>query len=127
MREYLGSKLVRVGLVLLIVGSGPLLGIIVAASLGLWPDPNPNPVGPGLLFFFTFWPAVICLVVGGSARPAWPAPGHGLTRAWRSRAPLSVDVRRPGPPILAKDERGNPQPAKRANSGPPGPGRDLRT
>jgi len=63
-RAYLRSTLVRVGLGLLIVGSGPLLGIIVAADLGLWPDPNPNPVGPGLLFFFTFWPAVICVVVG---------------------------------------------------------------
>ena len=54
MREYLRSKLVRVGLGLLVVGSGPLLGIIVAAYLGLWPDPNPNPIGPGLLCFLTF-------------------------------------------------------------------------
>jgi len=64
MREYLNSKLVAAGLVLLLVGSGPLLLIIVAAAVGLWPDPNPNPVGPGLLFFFTFWPAVICLIIG---------------------------------------------------------------
>jgi hypothetical protein len=64
MREYLRSRWVRVGLGLLIVGSGPLLGIIVAADLGFWPDPNPNPIGPGLLFFFTLWPAVICLVIG---------------------------------------------------------------
>ncbi len=63
-REYLRSTMVRVGLGLLIVGSAPLLAIIVAAELGLWPDPNPNPIGPGLLFFVTFWPAVICLVVG---------------------------------------------------------------
>jgi len=64
MREYLSSKLVRIGLGLLLVGSGPLLLIIVAAAVGLWPDPNPNPIGPGLLFFFTVWPALICLVVG---------------------------------------------------------------
>jgi len=32
--------------------------------LGLWPDPNPNPVGPGILFGLTFWPAIICIVVG---------------------------------------------------------------
>jgi hypothetical protein len=63
-REYLRSGLVRVGLGLLILGTGPLLGIIVAAQLGLWPDPNPNPIGPGLLFFFTAWPAIICLVAG---------------------------------------------------------------
>jgi hypothetical protein len=64
MRDYLGSRWVRVGLGLLVVGSGPLVGIIVAARLGLWPDPNPNPVGPGLLCAVTFWPAVICLIVG---------------------------------------------------------------
>jgi hypothetical protein len=34
------------------------------ATIGLWPDPNPNPIGPGLLFFFTFWPAVICFGIG---------------------------------------------------------------
>jgi len=46
------------------LGAAPLIAIIAAAALGLWPDPNPNPIGPGLLFFFTFWPAVLCIVVG---------------------------------------------------------------
>jgi hypothetical protein len=46
------------------LGTGPLVFIIAAAALGLWPDPNPNPIGPGLLAFLTFWPGVICLVVG---------------------------------------------------------------
>ena len=64
MRTYLQSGWTKVGLGLLIVGSGPLLFIIAAAAVGLWPDPNPNPIGPGLLFFFTFWPAVICIVIG---------------------------------------------------------------
>jgi hypothetical protein len=64
MRPYLRSRLVVAGLVLLVLGSGPLWGIVLAAELGLWPDPNPNPIGPGLLFFFTFWPAIICLAVG---------------------------------------------------------------
>jgi hypothetical protein len=64
MKAYLKNRLVKVGLALLVIGSGPLLGIIFLAELGLWPDPNPNPVGPGLLFAFTFWPAVICLIVG---------------------------------------------------------------
>ena len=64
MRDYLQSTWVKVGLGLLVVGSGPLVFIIVAATIGLWPDPNPNPIGPGLLFFFTFWPAVICIVIG---------------------------------------------------------------
>lgn len=66
MRDYLGSRLVKVGLGLLIFGTGPLVFIIVAAALGLWPDPNPNPIGPGLLSFLTFWPAVICIGIGVS-------------------------------------------------------------
>jgi hypothetical protein len=61
---YLQSTWVKVGLGLLIVGAGPLLFVIAAAAIGLWPDPNPNPIGPGLLFFFAFWPAVVCIVVG---------------------------------------------------------------
>jgi hypothetical protein len=61
---YWQSWWVRVGVGMLIVGAGPLLFIILAAAVGLWPDPNPNPIGPGLLFFFTFWPAVLCILVG---------------------------------------------------------------
>jgi hypothetical protein len=64
MRGYFSSRLVRWGLALLVVGSGPLLFIILAAELGLWPDPNPNPIGPGLLFFFTVWPALALIFVG---------------------------------------------------------------
>jgi hypothetical protein len=64
MSDYLASKLIRVGLVLLVLGTGPLLAIIIAAKVGLWPDPNPNPVGPGLLAGLTFWPAVLCLLIG---------------------------------------------------------------
>ena len=64
MRAYMQSRWVKVGLGLLIAGAFPLVFIIVAAALGWWPDPNPNPIGPGLLFFFTFWPAVICIVIG---------------------------------------------------------------
>ena len=64
MVEYLQSRMVRVGLGLLILGVGPLLFIIVAAAVGLWPDPNPNPIGPGFLAFLTFWPGVVCLVIG---------------------------------------------------------------
>jgi len=39
------------GLVLLIVGSGPLLVIILFAALGITEDPNPNPIGCGVLAF----------------------------------------------------------------------------
>lgn len=66
MSEYRKNRLVQIGFWLLVIGSGPLWGIILLAEIGLWPDPNPNPIGPGLLFFFTFWPAVICLAIGVS-------------------------------------------------------------
>jgi hypothetical protein len=55
---------VRAGFFLFVIGSGPLLAIIAAAAVGLWPDPNPNPVGPGMLAGLTFWPAIICMAIG---------------------------------------------------------------
>ena len=64
MNDYLRSGWVRAGIALLVIGASPLLFIIVAAELGFWPDPNPNPIGPGLLFFFTIWPALICILIG---------------------------------------------------------------
>ena len=64
MREYFANRLVRIGLGILVVGATPLLGIIFLANIGVWPDPNPNPIGPGLLFFFSFWPGVITLSLG---------------------------------------------------------------
>ena len=64
MKRYLKTIWVKIGLVLAVFGWGPLWAIVLLAAIGLWPDPNPNPIGPGLLFFFTFWPAVICLGIG---------------------------------------------------------------
>ena len=58
------SRLFWIGLVLLVLGAGPLLLIVVAAEVGLTSDPNPNPIGPGLLAFVTFWPAVLLIVWG---------------------------------------------------------------
>ena len=49
---------------LFVVGSGPLLITILLASFGLTRDPNPNPVGFGILAFLTFWPSVILIVIG---------------------------------------------------------------
>jgi hypothetical protein len=57
------SLLFWIGLAVLAVGSGPLLLIGLAAAIGIG-DPNPNPIGPGLLAFFTFWPAVILIGAG---------------------------------------------------------------
>jgi len=64
MRAYFQSGWVKTGLVLLFVGACLLLFIIIAAAIGLWPDPNPYPIGPDLLLFFTFWSALICIVIG---------------------------------------------------------------
>ncbi len=75
MRAYFKSTWIRVGVALLVIGSGPLAFIGAAAELGLWPDPNPNPVGPGLLAVFTFWPAIICILVG-VIRVSWRGKLH---------------------------------------------------
>jgi len=64
MGDYFRSTLVRIGVALLVFGSGPLIATLVAAKLGLTADPNPNPVVFGILAFFTFWPS-IGLIVGG--------------------------------------------------------------
>jgi hypothetical protein len=56
--RFLSSWLVRAGLVLFVVGSGPLLLIILAASLGLTFDPDPNPVMFGIMALLTCWPSI---------------------------------------------------------------------
>ena len=58
------SRMLWSGLILLIVGTGPLLTVIMLAWLGVTKDPNPNPVGFGMLAFLTFWPSVIMVIVG---------------------------------------------------------------
>jgi hypothetical protein len=63
-RKFLRNRWSLVGLALVAVGWTPLWGIVLLAELGLWPDREPNPMGPGLLFFFTAWPAVVCLLIG---------------------------------------------------------------
>ena len=49
---------------LYVLGSGPLLITILLATLGLTRDPDPNPIGFGILALFTFWPSVILIVIG---------------------------------------------------------------
>ena len=52
------------GLVTLMIGSGPLVAILLLAALGFTEDPKPNPVGLGIIAALTFWPGVI-LMLGG--------------------------------------------------------------
>ena len=64
MKRTISNRLFQVGFWLFVVGCGPLLAIGLASLLGLLSDPNPNPVGLGLLFYFTFWPSVILMGLG---------------------------------------------------------------
>lgn len=64
MANYSSNRLFKIGKWLMIIGATPLCAIILLAHVGLWPDPDPNPVGAGLLLFVTFWPAVICMGLG---------------------------------------------------------------
>lgn len=52
------------GLGLMAIGSGPLLAFLIADQLGLIHDPAPNPIGLGLLFGLTFWPALALIAFG---------------------------------------------------------------
>jgi hypothetical protein len=56
--------LVWVGLTIALLGSAPLLSIIAASKIGVLDDPNPNPVGFGILAACTLWPGVAVAVVG---------------------------------------------------------------
>ena len=64
MKMYLQNPWLLAALALVIFGGGPLFAVLFLASVGLWPDPDPNPIGPGMLFFVTMWPAVVCFRVG---------------------------------------------------------------
>ena len=51
-------------MILLLLGSGPLFLIMLAAAVGLTDDPNPNPVYPGMLAGLTFWPSIALIAFG---------------------------------------------------------------
>ena len=53
------SRLFWAGLILLVLGIAPFQAVILFSR-----DPDPNPIGFGLLAFVTFWPATIMIVVG---------------------------------------------------------------
>ncbi len=53
------NRLVKIGFTLLALGSGPLLLYVMVGPR------DGNPIGLGLLFFFSFPAAMVCLVVGG--------------------------------------------------------------
>jgi hypothetical protein len=60
--RFRDSKLVRRGIAGLVFGSGPLLLAVVVSHLR--GDPNPNPIGPGLLCAVTYRPSLILVLIG---------------------------------------------------------------
>ena len=52
------------GIVILVLGSGPLIVFGILQEFGYFP--GNNGLGFGLLFFFTLWPA-LALIIGGVA------------------------------------------------------------
>jgi hypothetical protein len=60
--RFRDSKLIRFGIGGLVLGSGPLLLAVAIAHLR--GDPNPNPVGPGMLAGLTFLPSLLCVAIG---------------------------------------------------------------
>ena len=60
--RYRDSRLVQIGIGGLVLGSGPLLLAFMIGHMN--GDPNPNPIGPGILCGFTFTPSLICVVIG---------------------------------------------------------------
>ena len=60
--QLMKSKIFKAGLWLLIIGVSPLLLYVlyefVSGARG------GNPIGLGLLFFVTFWPSVIMMLIG---------------------------------------------------------------
>lgn len=58
------SRMFWTGLVLLTLGTGPLVTVILLAQFGVTKDPNPNPIGVGILAFLTFWPSIALVIIG---------------------------------------------------------------
>jgi hypothetical protein len=63
-RAYWRSWGVKGGLAIAVIGSLPLLFVGIAAELGLTADPNPNPIGFGLLFVFSVLLGSLVTLIG---------------------------------------------------------------
>ena len=58
------NRLFKIGFWIFLIGSGPLILLMTAAMLGLTNDPNPNPVGLGIMAMISFWPALGLIALG---------------------------------------------------------------
>lgn len=57
-------KLTKIGIIILIIGSGPLFFVMLFAKIGILDDQNPNPIIFGLMAMITFWPSLILILIG---------------------------------------------------------------
>ena len=64
-RAQRGRRLLKIGVIWHVVGCGPLYAVILLSSMGIG-DPNSNPVGFGILAFFSFWPSLGLIVIGAA-------------------------------------------------------------
>jgi hypothetical protein len=55
-------KLTRIGVTIFIVGSSPLLLVMLFAKIGILEDPNP--ILFGIMAMFTFWPSLLLILIG---------------------------------------------------------------
>ena len=55
-------KLTRIGVIIFIVGSSPLLLVMFFAKIGILEDPNP--ILFGIMAMFTFWPSLLLILIG---------------------------------------------------------------
>ena len=74
LKRLLASKLFRAGLIVTAAAYLPLILIILAAKVGLLKDPNPNPIGPGLLAFTLSWVGLGLMIVGAVKARIAPLP-----------------------------------------------------
>ena len=58
------NKLTKIGIIIFIIGSGPLLSTMLFSNIGILDDPNPNPIIFGLMAMITFWPSIILILIG---------------------------------------------------------------
>ena len=55
-------KLTRIGVIIFIVGSSPLLLVMLFAKIGILEDPNP--ILFGIMAMFTFCPSLLLILIG---------------------------------------------------------------
>lgn len=61
--RFFNNKIFKIGFWLFVIGTAPLLLTVFLIDIGLV-SKHANPVGLGLLFFFTFPPSLLLIAIG---------------------------------------------------------------